>query len=66
MHGTAKYRYLVASRNIVAGEVIFRDEPLFVGPNADILPQCINCCAKVIIEHRRTVLCISNNFHLIA
>ena len=41
-------RYLVASRDIKAGEVVFREkQPLAVGPNPLSQPQCINCNVKV-------------------
>ena len=41
-------RYLVASRDIKAGEVVFREkQPLAVGPNPLSQPQCINCHVKV-------------------
>ena len=40
-------RYLVATRNIKAGEIIFEELPLVVAPNATSTPQCIVCHSKV-------------------
>jgi len=39
--------FLVASRNIKAGEVIFTDSPLVVGPSAITLPVCLACYIPV-------------------
>lgn len=36
-------RYMVAARDIAAGEVIFTEEPLAVGPNHTALPCCLDC-----------------------
>lgn len=36
-------RYLVASRDIVTGEVIFQEEPLLVVPKAGSEPACLAC-----------------------
>ena len=41
-------RYIVATRDIHAGEVIYEELPLAVGPNAVSTPQCILCHNKVI------------------
>ena len=44
-------RYLVASRDIKAGEIVFREKkPLAVGPNPLSQPQCIKCHVKVTID----------------
>ena len=40
-------RYIVATRDIRAGEIIFEESPLVVGPNAVSTPQCIMCHSKV-------------------
>ena len=40
-------RYLVATRDIRAGEILFEEVPLAVGPNAISTPQCILCHCKV-------------------
>lgn len=40
-------RILVTNRDVRAGEVIFRNQPLVVGPSAGVLPQCLNCSQKV-------------------
>lgn len=39
--------YLVASRSIKAGEVVFTDSPLVVGPSAITLPVCLACYVPV-------------------
>ncbi len=36
-------RYLVASRDLQEGEVIFTESPLVVGPVANTLPVCLAC-----------------------
>lgn len=36
-------RYIIASRDIAAGEVIFAEEALALGPAHDSLPSCLNC-----------------------
>ncbi|XP_047500185.1 SET domain-containing protein SmydA-8-like [Penaeus chinensis] len=36
-------RYLVASRNIAAGEVVFREAPLVVAPKAGSGASCLSC-----------------------
>ncbi|XP_042882925.1 SET domain-containing protein SmydA-8-like [Penaeus japonicus] len=36
-------RYLVAARDIAAGEVVFREAPLVVGPKAGAGPTCLAC-----------------------
>ena len=36
-------RYIIASRNIEAGEVIFAEEAFALGPAHDSLPSCLNC-----------------------
>ena len=43
------HRFLVATRDIKAGEVIFEENPLAVGPNSVSTPQCIFCHSKVIL-----------------
>lgn len=40
-------RYLEASRDITAGEVIIRDTPLIVGPKQVTLPLCLGCFTPV-------------------
>lgn len=40
-------RYMVANRDIEAGETIFQDTAAVVGPAVDTLPLCLNCHAKV-------------------
>uniref|UniRef100_A0A1B6C1U0 SET domain-containing protein n=1 Tax=Clastoptera arizonana TaxID=38151 RepID=A0A1B6C1U0_9HEMI len=36
-------RYLIATRDIKAGEIIFKDQPCVLGPRVDIEPICYNC-----------------------
>jgi len=36
-------RYMVASRDLQPGEVIFSEEPLAMGPSHDALPCCLDC-----------------------
>ncbi|XP_063243624.1 SET domain-containing protein SmydA-8-like [Bacillus rossius redtenbacheri] len=36
-------RYLVASRDVAAGELLLREAPLAVGPRADAAPVCLAC-----------------------
>ena len=36
-------RHLVASRDLAAGEILFTEAPLVVGPKAVTMPVCINC-----------------------
>ena len=38
---------MVAARDIEAGEVIFREEPLLTGPNHDAKPCCLDCMRRV-------------------
>ena len=39
--------YLVAARDVAAGEVVFRVDPLVVGPNQDGTPICLACLCPV-------------------
>ena len=41
------FRYVVASRLIKAGEVIFEDIPIGIGPNQETSPICLSCNSKV-------------------
>ena len=40
-------RCLVAARDITAGELIFREEALAIGPNHDTPPLCLSCLKVV-------------------
>lgn len=40
-------RYMVAARDIEAGELIFREDPLAMGPNHQSKPSCLECMRKV-------------------
>ncbi|KAL1399952.1 hypothetical protein pipiens_007820 [Culex pipiens pipiens] len=42
-HSDVWGRYLIASRNLKAGEVIIQVEPLAVGPWAESDPVCLGC-----------------------
>lgn len=37
------YRYIVAAKDLKAGETIFSDEPFVLGPNSDSSLVCFNC-----------------------
>ncbi|XP_072395560.1 SET domain-containing protein SmydA-8-like [Diabrotica undecimpunctata] len=50
-------RYLVASRDIKAGEVIISEKPLLIGPPISGLLICFNCCKE--IKRIAYVLCAS-------
>ena len=43
------YRFVVATRKITGGEIIFREEPILVGPrlDPDVLPMCSGCFGKL-------------------
>eukprot|EP00094_Tigriopus_californicus_P006405 TCALIF_06169-PA protein Name:"Similar to msta Protein msta, isoform A (Drosophila melanogaster)" AED:0.10 eAED:0.21 QI:43/0/0/1/1/0.75/4/0/454 len=45
--GALYCRCLLASRNIIAGEVIFFEHPIVVGPNNVTAPQCLICNSKI-------------------
>ena len=40
-------RFVVASRDISEGEVVFEDDPLVVGPNHETVPLCLACLAEI-------------------
>lgn len=40
-------RYLVAARDIAAGEVMFREVPLLLAPRPDSAPVCLACLASL-------------------
>ena len=40
-------RLLVAARDIVAGEVLFTDQPGAVGPDTNPKPVCLNCYKRL-------------------
>ncbi len=40
-------RYMVATRDIEAGDLIFYEEPLLIGPSHSALPSCLDCMKKV-------------------
>ena len=40
-------RYMVASDDIKAGEIIYTEIPIVVGPNPVSTPQCLFCYKKV-------------------
>ncbi len=41
------FRCLMATNDIKAGDVIFQEKAISVGPNPISSPQCIECCSKV-------------------
>ena len=40
-------RYLVATRNIEPGEIVFREEPIIIGNNHETQPVCLGCLQPV-------------------
>lgn len=40
-------RYLVANRNLKAGELIIHEQPLIIGPCAESQPICLGCYVDV-------------------
>ncbi len=40
---------MVASRSIKAGEILYAENPIVIGPNPVSKPQCLFCCKKVCI-----------------
>nr|CAD7448916.1 unnamed protein product [Timema bartmani] len=46
-------RYLVAARDIKAGEVVIRETPLVVGPRGDSLPMCLACYRPLPLQGSR-------------
>lgn len=46
-HSDIMGRYLVASRNLKAGDLIIEESPLAIGPCADYGPVCLGCYQKV-------------------
>eukprot|EP00096_Caligus_rogercresseyi_P012657 TRINITY_DN5373_c0_g1_i1.p1 TRINITY_DN5373_c0_g1~~TRINITY_DN5373_c0_g1_i1.p1 ORF type:complete len:578 (-),score=111.95 TRINITY_DN5373_c0_g1_i1:77-1810(-) len=53
-------RYMVASRDIQPGEIIFQEEPLAYGPNHSSLPTCMECMRRV----EEPFLCLRCNLPL--
>ena len=49
--------YVVAARNIKAGEVVMREPPLSYGPNDITKPICLGCCAPVTIKSPTCDIC---------
>ncbi|XP_042873477.1 SET domain-containing protein SmydA-8-like [Penaeus japonicus] len=48
-------RYMVASRDLKAGDIIFKDEPLVVGPKTITEPVCLGCYKRVDGTYRCSV-----------
>ena len=46
-------RALVATRDIAAGELVFEERPLTVGPLHDTPPVCLGCFDKVVRPTKR-------------
>lgn len=40
-------RYMVASRDLKAGDIIFKDEALVIGPKTITEPVCLGCYKRV-------------------
>ncbi|XP_037035204.1 SET domain-containing protein SmydA-8-like [Bradysia coprophila] len=40
-------RYTTATKNILAGDIIFEEYPFVVGPKANVPPVCLVCCYTV-------------------
>ena len=42
-------RFVVATRKITGGEIIFKEEPILIGPRLDpnVLPMCSGCFGKL-------------------
>jgi len=69
-------RFVVATRKIIGGEIIFREEPILLGPRLDpnVLPMCSGCfgklkkinykCPKCGVEIC-SEKCAQNQFHLL-
>lgn len=51
-HSETFGRYLVASRDIKAGEVILKELPLVLGPRVDSVPICIGCYQPLPVYHQ--------------
>ena len=45
------HRILVASRNVEAGEILFREKPLFVGPSKTSTLICLNCLGTQVLSN---------------
>ena len=59
-HKEACGRYMVAARDIEAGERILCEEPLLTGPSHAAVPSCLDCMRKV----DGSYLCPECNFPL--
>ena len=46
---TFSFRFVVATRKITGGEIIFKEEPQLLGPRLDpnVLPMCSGCFGKL-------------------
>lgn len=44
-------RHLIATRNIKAGEIIMRKNPLIIGPKTASFPLCLGCHKKINIDN---------------
>lgn len=40
-------RFTTATKNILAGDIIFEEYPFVVGPKANVPPVCLVCCYPV-------------------
>lgn len=47
LHSPELGRYMVASRDLKAGDVILREDPIVVGPKQVTEPVCLGCYKRV-------------------
>ncbi len=40
-------RYTIATKNVLAGDIIFEEYPFVVGPKPNVPPVCLVCCYPV-------------------
>lgn len=46
-HSSEFGRYTTATKNLLAGDIIFEEYPFVVGPKANVPPVCLVCCYPV-------------------
>lgn len=56
-------RYMVATRDFKAGDVIFRDDPIVLGPKQISEPVCLGCYRRVDGSYRYTNLLLTVKYH---
>jgi len=55
-------RYLVASRNLKAGDIILREKALVIGPKQGSLPVCLSCYKEIASLTKDHFRCTGCNF----